>query len=95
MDPHCFLDRVHYAAPLDLDLPSETGEMSRKATCSKTKCCALAKRCDIAQDGRGDNGSQNKMNYKTHTRFTRFNTGYIAGVSPLNNTAREAPKAPR
>ena len=95
MDPHCFLDQVHFAVPLCLDLPLGTREMSRRATGSETKCCAPAKQCDTAQVGRGDDGSQNKMNYIIHTRFTRFNTGYIAGVGPLNNTIGEAPKAPR
>ena len=58
MNPHCFLDQAHFAVLFALDLPSGNGEVSRRATGSKTKCCAPIEWCVTAQDGLGDDGSQ-------------------------------------
>ena len=53
-----------------------------------------AKWCDTAQDGQGDDGSQNKIKLHYAHQVHQINTGYIAGVGPLNNKSGEAAKAP-
>ena len=67
MNTQFFLGSAHLNVPSCMDLPLGVQERSRRATGSETKCCAPAERCDTAQDGLGDNGSQIELNYKTCT----------------------------
>ena len=83
MDPQLFLDQAHFAMLLCLDLPSGLGKCRAGQPALKPNVVPPSKRYDTAQDGQGDDGSQNKKNYIIRTKFTKFNTGYIAGVGPL------------
>ena len=54
-------------------------------------CCAPAERCDTAQDGLGDDGSQVKIKLHYAHQVHQISTGYIAGVGPLH-TSRRGPQ---
>ena len=69
---------VDGTAPLVLDTDASTYALGGVLS-QDTSCCAPAERCNTAQDGLGDDGSQVKIKLHYAHQVHQMNTGYIAG----------------